>query len=246
MWNATEKAAALVAADSSGHTLATYTEKVTERLTKILSADIDDHLQTELITEVQSMIQNKVRLVGSLDAQSSSDSAAAVEYVKTIMHILEVAPSVSSALRMAKNNCLRICGVGPFSDAATLRIDLVASVQLQQTRCSFCNEEVIVDVTKSGADLRCTECTNPFTREALEGQLVRRVNQLVANLVNQDFVCVKCNRVTDTLMTRNCCGELIGKARDAIAAEFGALLKLAVSQQFLWLAEVVEYAISCT
>ena len=239
MWNATEHAASAVAADPVV-TLATYSEKVTERLGKILSNEIDETLQTELIAEVQNMIQQKVHLIGK------TEGVAALEYVKAIMHILDSAPNINSALRMTKNNCLRICGVGPFSPAALFELDPSAGVLLQSTRCSFCNEEVVIDVTKSGVDLRCPECTNPFTREAIEGHLVRRVNQLVTALMNQDFVCSKCNRVTNTLLTRNCCGELVGKARQSVAAELLALQKLAVGQQFQWLAEVAECALSCT
>jgi DNA polymerase epsilon subunit 1 len=225
-------------------TLATKSERIQEKMGQLLSQLLERDFQAELIEEVQQMIDQRVAIVDSDESVSVKSSVSgALEYTKVLMKFLEVLPLVSTGVRKTKNNCLRICGVGPFAPIATFEASEVTAVMMLNTRCSFCNEEVFLDLTRSSG-ARCHACSSGFPTDAIEAELVRRVHRLVIQHAQQDFVCTGCKRVVDTLLSSGCCGQMIGKMKNA-GKELQAILVLAKSQKFQWLVETTEAALGC-
>ncbi|RNF25902.1 DNA polymerase epsilon catalytic subunit A [Trypanosoma conorhini] len=227
--------------------LANKSEQILLREVKAFKAAVEGKLHGELIDEVHGLMERK-DLCEEDEMPSGtappSGIAVALEYTKTICRLLDLFHNDGVVGKM-RNNCLRLCGVSPFSPLAQLVPDVDAECRLLMVRCSFCNLDVFLDLGLQKKRLRCDRCHAPISVAALESHLVRRVNGLVMNYVQQDFKCSKCNEVASSYMSQSCCGPLVGKGKP-IAAQLRAMRKIALIQEFSWLKESVDLALRFT
>ncbi|KAF8298815.1 putative DNA polymerase epsilon catalytic subunit [Trypanosoma cruzi] len=224
--------------------LATKSEQILLRQVKAFKAAIENKLHGELIDEVHGLMERKdLYEEGEVPSGDTplSGIAVALEYTKTICRLLDLFHNDGVVGKM-HNNCLRLCGVSPFSPLAQLIPDVEAECRLLMVRCSFCNHDLFLDLGVQEKRLRCDWCHAPISTSALESHLVRRVNDLVMNHLQQDFKCSKCNEVASSFISQSCCGPLVGKGKP-IASQLQALRKFALIQDFPWLKESVDLAL---
>lgn len=235
-------------------TLATRHDHLARRLLQYCQRLFEGDLQTEIMDEVQRVTDTRdlytddehaAQQRGELVAWSSG--AVALEYAKCVCRVLELVPC-NGAVGKVRNNCMRLCGISPFSAQAQFQQDLFLAHRLQPVTCSFCNSHVAIDLMSRrkspAAPFACPACAAPIAASALEGTLVRHVSQLLRIYNQQDFVCTKCGEMMTTYVTESCCGPLRGKA-SPIEGELRALQYLAKIQGFAWLAESVAAALLC-
>ncbi|ESL12213.1 DNA polymerase epsilon catalytic subunit [Trypanosoma rangeli SC58] len=224
--------------------LANKSEQILLREVKAFKLAIEDKLHGDLIDEVHGLMDHKdLYAEGELPSSGTplSGVAVALEYTKIICRLLDLFHNDGVVGKM-RNNCLRLCGVSPFSPLAQLIPDVDAECRSLMVRCSFCNLDVYLDLGAQDKRLRCDRCHAPISAFALESHLVRRVNALVMNYLQQDFKCSKCDEVASSYMSQTCCGPLVGKGKP-IAAQLQAMRKVAIIQDFSWLKESVDLAL---
>jgi DNA polymerase epsilon subunit 1 len=236
-------------------TLATRHDHLARRLLQKTQTLFEGDVQTTLMTEVQRVAdardlyteeEHAAKQRGTLTLWSSG--AVALEYAKCVCRVLELIPS-NGAVGKVRNNCMRLCGVSPFSPQAQFQADPFLLYRLQSLTCSFCNSHICIDLLAKRktptAPFMCTACEAPIAAGAVEGSLVRHVSQLLRAYGQQDFVCSKCHEMSTTFIAESCCGPLVGKAKP-VEGELRALQYLGKLQGFSWLVESVEAALLCS
>lgn len=236
-------------------TLATRHDHLARRLLQRSQALFEGDLQTTVMEEVQRIADTRdlyteeehtAKQNGTLVLWSSG--AVALEYAKCVCRVLDLIPS-NGAVGKVRNNCMRLCGISPFSAQAQFQADPFLNYRLHSLTCSFCNSHISVDLLVKRktptAAFTCPACEAPIAASALEGSLVRHVSQLLRTYNQQDFVCSKCSEMTTMYVAESCCGPLVGKARP-IDGELRALHYLGKIQGFSWLIESVEAALLCS
>ncbi|KAG5467022.1 hypothetical protein LSCM1_01201 [Leishmania martiniquensis] len=212
-----------------------------------MQADIMDEVQCmtdtrDLYTEEEHAAHER----GELTFWSSG--AIGLEYAKCLCRVLELIPC-NGAVGKVRNNCMRLCGISPFSAQSQFQVDPLLAHRLRSVTCSFCNSYISIDLLvrrkSATAPFTCSACAAPIAASAVEGTLVRHVSQLLRLYNQQDFVCAKCREMTATYVAERCCGALVGKAAPVVG-ELRALHYLAKIQSFAWLTESVEAALLCS
>ncbi|EAN76998.1 DNA polymerase epsilon catalytic subunit, putative [Trypanosoma brucei brucei TREU927] len=223
--------------------LATKNEQILTRIVGVYKKLVEGKLHTELIEEVHDLTERKDLHEKGFPAGETTLTGAAValEYTKVVCRLLELFPN-DGVLGKVRNNCLRLCGVSPFSPLAQITADADTDCHQLMFQCSFCNADVLLDLSIREKRMRCNGCSAPIFASAVESYLVRKVNTLVMSYTKQDFVCGKCHEVTANSINQTCCGPLVGKAKP-IHTQLQALKKVAVIQGFAWLEECVETAL---
>lgn len=238
-------------------TLATRHDHLARRLLQRLQALFEGDVQTTIMDEVQRVADTRdlyseeehaarQQQQGTLVFWSSG--AVALEYAKCICRVLDLIPS-NGAVGRVRSNCMRLCGISPFSPQAQLVPDPFLNYRLLFLTCSFCNSRISIDLLAkrktATAPFTCSACEAPISASAVEGSLVRHVSQLLRAYNQQDFVCSKCREMATTFVAESCCGPLVGEAKP-IDSELRALQCLGKIQGFTWLVESVEAALLCS
>ncbi|CBZ30989.1 DNA polymerase epsilon catalytic subunit,putative [Leishmania mexicana MHOM/GT/2001/U1103] len=236
-------------------TLATRHDHLTRRLLQDSQKFFEGVLQTDIMDEVQRVTDTRDLYTEEEHAAHErgeltlwSSGAVALEYAKCVCRVLELIPC-NGAVGKVRNNCMRLCGISPFSAQSQFQADPFLAHRLQSVTCSFCNSNISIDLLvrrKSvTSPFTCTACAAPIAAASMEGTLVRHVSQLLRVYNQQDFVCTKCREMATTYVAERCCGALVSKAAP-VEGELRALHHLAKIQGFAWLAESVEAALLCT
>ncbi|KAK7200869.1 DNA polymerase epsilon catalytic subunit [Novymonas esmeraldas] len=236
-------------------TLATRHDHLARRLLLYCQRLFEGDLQTDIMDEVQRVTDTRDPYTEEERAAHErgemavwSSGAIGLEYAKCVCRVLELVPC-NGAVGKVRNNCMRLCGVSPFSAQAQYQPDAFLAHRLQRVTCSFCNSAISIDLLVRRktpmTPFACPACAAPISAAAMEGTLVRHVTQLLRVYTQQDFVCTKCREMTTTYVAESCCGALVGKAAP-IDGELRALQYLAKLQGFAWLAESVAAALLCT
>ncbi|KAG5492322.1 hypothetical protein GH5_01239 [Leishmania sp. Ghana 2012 LV757] len=236
-------------------TLATRHDHLARRLLHDSQRLFEGDMQADIMDEVQRVTDTRdvyteeehaAHERGELTLWSSG--AVGLEYAKCVCRVLELIPC-NGAVGKVRNNCMRLCGISPFSAQSQFQVDPFLEHRLQPVTCSFCNSYIAIDLLAKRKSttwpFTCPVCAAPISAVAVEGTLVRHVSQLLRVYNQQDFVCAKCHEMTTTYVAERCCGALVGKGAPVVG-ELRALHYLAKIQGFAWLAESVEAALLCS
>ncbi|KAH9601635.1 DNA polymerase epsilon [Trypanosoma melophagium] len=224
--------------------LANRSEQILLRIVKSFKSAIEHKVHAELIDEVHLLMERR-DLYEENELPNGENplpsGGVALEYTKSICRFLDLFPNEGAVGKM-RNNCLRLCGVSPFSQLAQITPDVDAECSLLMVRCSFCNLDFFINLCEQEKRFRCNKCQAPISEASVESHLVRRVNAIVTNYLQQDFICSKCHEVASTFMSQSCCGPLVGKGKP-VASQLQALKKIAIIQGFNWLKESIDAAL---
>ncbi|CCW61375.1 unnamed protein product [Phytomonas sp. EM1] len=241
--------------------LVTRGEDIHARLVRRFQKFFEAEVQPELIAEVDAVRESRELYTEEEREAAASGTAGglslgspalyssemlALEYAKYVCCVLEHIPCHDVVSKM-RNNCLRLCNVSPFSPQAFLEVDPLSFIRIQSITCSFCNAYVSIDLCgkpKAGV-ITCPGCHTAIAASGLEARLVREVNQMLMQYVQQDFVCLRCKEMATTYLCDNCCGPLVGKEK-SILNYLKALKVIANLRGFTLLDEILDAAIMAT
>ncbi|EPY23237.1 DNA polymerase epsilon catalytic subunit [Strigomonas culicis] len=231
-------------------TLASKNEQMLQRLGRAVQHLLERQIQTELMDEVQRVLDSKELFTAEEAAQISahgtvpSATTVAIEYSKCVCRLLNLIPS-EGVMGRVKNNCMRLCGLSPFAPAVRQVADPYLSSRVQTITCGFCNNQVHIDLGEKrsgGQAFACPQCHAPIAAPSVEARLVRQVNMALVRHNHQDFVCSKCGQIASSLVADTCCGALVGKD-PSIVGELQALRHFSEVQNFTRLRECVSSAL---
>lgn len=75
-----------------------------------------------------------------------SSGVVALTYVKYLCHVLSYI-SDNGAVGKIRNNCMRLCGISPFSPQADYKFSNDADCRLQRIICPFCTHTIVLDLS---------------------------------------------------------------------------------------------------
>ncbi|XP_045460209.1 DNA polymerase epsilon catalytic subunit 1 [Harmonia axyridis] len=131
----------------------------------------------------------------------------ALDYVKSICHILDLDPSIREAVLNLKSNLFRLLGVGEFSDKATWK-DHNVSYIIPQVICKACNHcrdlDLGRDPYRSEHAWLCPLCNTPYDNGEIENLLLDIVNRKFLAYNLQDLQCKKCAQIKLENLLRYC------------------------------------------
>jgi DNA polymerase epsilon subunit 1 len=175
------------------------------------------------------------------EATHPSNVRVALRYCKDLCHILSLVPRCEGVVRKSKNNCLRLCGIGPFAAEATWSKH-TRGVAAMTTTCHFCNETVEVDLSRPVGEWRCVACSTQFLPDSVEAMLVRRCRRMHLATVNDDRYCPKCRQVAATAVVSVCsCGGALKQKTEPPLSTARQIHSLARAHNLIWLEEVSAY-----
>lgn len=123
-----------------------------------------------------------------------------LEFVKMFCHVLGLETQLESEVARLKGSLTRLLSVGEFSQAAEFHNPCMSFV-LPDVVCAFCNASQDIDLCRDELVLsnrwECPQCSHPFGKSAIEGQLQQVVERRLLSYQMQDLVCVKCASVKD-------------------------------------------------
>lgn len=193
----------------------------------------------------------------------------ALEFVRTMCHVLGLDSSAAEEVAGMRRSLLRLLGVREFAKEA-LFTDPALPVPLRDLICSFCNAVVDLDVARdarlwtekeiedsendgtqsSKPFWACEYCGNHYDMRQIELGLTRDAQKLYTAYQVQDLVCRKCNMVKRENMTThcNCSGTRfqLTVGREGFHKQLYALKSVAEFHRFEFLLETVSWMVEST
>eukprot|EP00049_Salpingoeca_infusionum_P023474 m.12318 g.12318 ORF g.12318 m.12318 type:complete len:2363 (-) comp5819_c0_seq1:202-7290(-) len=171
-------------------------------------------------------------LVTTIDAQLPGDASAdglseafpfkagsylpfkipALEFIKSVCHVLALDKAMSSDIARLKRDLLRIIQVPEFSSQARFKNPCLSYV-LSDVICSYCNATRDLDLCRDehlhtdsdgNTAWMCPDCEHVYDRESIEQQLIHSVEQHVMDYQLQDLKCTRCREVKGGNMNNMC------------------------------------------
>lgn len=210
--------------------------EISRRLFKI-TKDLHDHLGTN------DPAAAFPRLAGSHLVFESP----ALEFVKSVTHVMALDRTVETEVANLKANLLRLIGVRPFSDQAAFK-DPCLSFVLPDFICTYCNMCRDLDLCRdpdiSNHEWKCSACQHNYSLPLIEAMLVSIVKRRSIAYQIQDLVCAKCHKVKMSNMSQHC--PCSGKFVTEVSAEkfqqsVRAFYNIAQFHGFSWLEETVAF-----
>ena len=133
----------------------------------------------------------------------------ALEFVKYIVHILQLDPRVAKEANVLRKNVLALIGVREFAPDAIFR-DPCISFKLADVVCDYCNYCHDLDL---GRDLNlmqadgtwaCPICDHEYNKAAIEETLIGMLQRRSTTYQLQDLQCPKCHSVKAGNMGEYC------------------------------------------
>ncbi|EPQ31767.1 uncharacterized protein PFL1_01099 [Pseudozyma flocculosa PF-1] len=136
-----------------------------------------------------------------------------LEFVKSVTAVLALSKEHAVEAQVCKRNLLDLIGVREFSTEAEWR-NPCEPFRLPLVICQFCNDDRTLDLCRD-ADLmpsepgkrrewRCSKCSFPYDRTAIETRLVDIAHGYIASFTLQDLRCNRCGVLKDDSLQPHC------------------------------------------
>jgi DNA polymerase epsilon subunit 1 len=162
----------------------------------------------------------------ALDIPTNGHRSPALEFVRTLCHILALDPASIEEVGDLRRNLLRLLGVREFAKEAQF-VDPALPLLLRNVICSYCNAVVDLDLARdarlwdpsSAANSHavgdegigqgaipwsCEYCSHPYDTQGIELALIRDAQRMVVAYQVQDLQCKKCRLVKRDNMSMHC------------------------------------------
>ncbi|XP_050295840.1 DNA polymerase epsilon catalytic subunit 1 [Anthonomus grandis grandis] len=134
-------------------------------------------------------------------------SSGALNFVKSICHILGLDPAVEEEVDHLRSNLLRLIGVGEFSEKATW-VDTTVSYVVPQIICRKCNHCRDIDLGRDPYRTdhcwNCPNCNSPYNSSEIETFLLDTVSKKFLAYNLQDLQCKKCGQIKMERLNKHC------------------------------------------
>lgn len=188
----------------------------------------------------------------------------ALEFVRTLCHVLALDPAAAREVAGMRRSLLRLLGVREFASESEFR-NPALPVPLRDVICTYCNAVVDLDVArdarlwtghKRGTDDRensteprpfwaCEYCGNHYDMRQIELDLMRSAQRLYTAYQVQDLVCKRCNMVKRENMSTHCsCSGArfeLSVDKESFRRQMYALKSIAKFHRFDFLYETVSW-----
>jgi DNA polymerase epsilon subunit 1 len=124
-----------------------------------------------------------------------------LEFVKSVVHVLQLDPRVTTEAQVVRRNALALMGMREFASETTFH-DPCLSFKLSDVVCNFCQYCQDMDLGRDSADLLnadgvwvCRACSSEYNRAAIEETLIALLQRRSVAYQLQDLRCPKCHAV---------------------------------------------------
>lgn len=147
-----------------------------------------------------------------------------LQLVKSIMQVLSLDKSINLEVRLLRKELLALFEVREFSSEGQF-VNPSTSLKLEQLVCDECalvhdldlcrDDDFIpvgtIDTANNAPQWSCPACSTPYSRLAIQEQLVANVQRMVLRWTTQDLKCSKCGRLraNDFMEHCSCAGEWV-------------------------------------
>ena len=193
----------------------------------------------------------------------------ALEFVRSLCHVLALDPAASEEVAGMRRSLLRLLGVREFAKEAQFK-DPALPVPLRDVICTYCNAVVDLDVARDarlwtdpsqsqeGEETRhdskslwaCEYCGNRYDMRQIELDLMRSAQKMYTAYQVQDLKCMRCRMVKrDNMSTHcNCSGSpfQLSMSHGDFRKHLHALESVARFHGFQFLSETVSWMYECT
>ncbi|XP_018571015.1 DNA polymerase epsilon catalytic subunit A [Anoplophora glabripennis] len=170
-------------------------EDVVEYAKELLAGEI-----SQTLFQMTEKLNNRLRPL-------PDGTSAALDFVKSICHILGLDPALQDAVNVLKSNLLRLIGVGEFSDKAVWR-DMTVSYVIPQVICKACNHCRDVDLGRdrhrTDTAWICPLCDTPYDSTKIECFLLEIISKKFLAYNLQDLQCKKCSQIKMENLIKHC------------------------------------------
>jgi len=131
----------------------------------------------------------------------------ALEFVKTVTAVMSVDAEMEREVAVVRRTLLRLLRVQEFAPEATFK-NPCKSFTLPDVICAHCNytrdldlcrDDDVVAAGQEGEDSEqawpCPECHNPYSKWAIESELVTYLQRFALGFAMGDLACTRCRRV---------------------------------------------------
>ncbi|KAF7265187.1 hypothetical protein GWI33_021380 [Rhynchophorus ferrugineus] len=199
----------------------------------------------------QNLFQMTERIHNRLKP-SSDGTSGALEFVKSVCHILSLDPAVEEAVDHLKSNLLRLIGVGEFSEKAVWA-DKTVSYVVPQIICRQCNHCRDIDLGRdphrTEHDWYCPLCKATYNSSEIECFLLDVISRKFLSYNLQDLQCKKCSQIKmeNLIVHCKCAAEFrCLVSRTDLIKLLETFLKLAERFNMPALAETVQQILTIT
>lgn len=185
---------------------------------------------------------------------------AALEFVKSVCHILSLETTVAGEVQLLRQNLLRIIQVREFSAESAFH-DPCLTYVLHDVMCSNCNATRDVDLARDTVRVQreeddadspgvlawvCTLCSQPYSDAHIELMLVQIVQRRSMAYQVQDLYCSKCRSVKASKLQDycRCSGRFVNaEGPEPFRQSMRVFLNIANHHNFLWLRDTVMFVL---
>ncbi|KAJ8911866.1 hypothetical protein NQ315_012532 [Exocentrus adspersus] len=161
-------------------------EDVVEYAKELLEGEI-----SQTLFQVTEKINNRLRPL-------PDGTSAALDFVKSICHILGLDTALQDSVNVLKSNLLRLIGVGEFSDKAVWH-DPTVSYVIPQIICKACNHCRDIDLGRdhhrTDTAWLCPLCNTAYDSTEIECLLLNIISKKLLAYNLQDLQCKKCSQI---------------------------------------------------
>ncbi|EFA77319.1 putative DNA polymerase epsilon subunit A [Heterostelium album PN500] len=170
----------------------------------------------------------------------------ALEFVKSVCHVLMLDQSLHNQVQRLRKNLMRIINIREFSEEAVFK-DPCLSYVMSDVICSYCYSCRDIDLLRDNATnnkLVCAQCGNNYNKGQIESVLVETVQRRSLSYHLQDLKCSKCAQIKiDNLsdICHTCSGQYqCREPSSTLQKELIIFGNIAKFYEFVWLQEIVE------
>ncbi|KAG5892154.1 hypothetical protein JTB14_026392 [Gonioctena quinquepunctata] len=169
--------------------------------------DVVDYAKELLAGELSQTLFQLTEKINSRLQPLPDGTSAALEFVKSICHILSLDSAMKESVEELKSNLLRLISVGEFSEKAVWK-DPTVSYIIPQIICKACNHCRDIDLGRdqhrSDSAWFCPLCKTTYDSSEIECTLLGIINGKFIAYNLQDLQCKKCSQIKLENLMKHC------------------------------------------
>jgi len=173
----------------------------------------------------------------------------ALEFIKTVTHVLSLEEIIDSEVKILRKGLLRIINIGEFAEESKFKNPCLSFV-LNDVICGYCNFCVDMDILRDpnlmNEKWNCIQCGHEYDKSQIEGRLVEILQKKTLNYQLQDLICEKCKQVKDSNCVNSCSvcknGKFVCKiSPETFKQSIVVFRNIASYHKMEWLGETIQF-----
>ncbi|GMM29176.1 DNA polymerase epsilon catalytic subunit [Martiniozyma asiatica (nom. inval.)] len=198
--------------------------QITQILNSKQSQSLEDDENEPLIKFIRKPLLKRIHALIKKQKEITNDPSMASEYsfpilagshlkltnptlelVKYLCQILSLSKKRNLPVRMLRRDLLTLFGILEFNEEGIFK-NPSTSLITPELICDSCYQTRDLDMCKDDEDElgMCLNCERPYNKLVIEERLIFELKRLVAQYLNQDLICEKCNRMRSDELSPYC------------------------------------------